>query len=273
MRRAAWNVNAPVGQSPPAVRHWTPPDLACTIFTTILRSIMDLPAEPMTHAALLETRSPIRSPTPRPRGHGSARPRRPSRHGRHAARNPGGAGRRRAARRRAGRDGRCAGGSATSAAIAAVPPPLLLLAPARAAAALQRPVPSEAAAVAVRLSSLLADPAVLRGLADPTAAQLLPRSRSWSTRRRSPPPPRAGRSWPAWCRPSSSCPPRPDAAGYRRAARPADGAGRRRPGPSARHGGANPPRRRGPGPAQRTRRTPASSPSAPPIPASSISPS
>ncbi len=53
-------------------------------------------------------------------------------------------------------------------------PALLLLAPARAAAALQRPFPLTASAIAIRLTALLSDPAVLRALADPTAAQLLP---------------------------------------------------------------------------------------------------
>jgi GTP cyclohydrolase II len=53
-------------------------------------------------------------------------------------------------------------------------PALLLLAPSRAAAALQRPVPSTAATVAIRLTTLLSDISVLRGLADPTAEQLLP---------------------------------------------------------------------------------------------------
>lgn len=54
--------------------------------------------------------------------------------------------------------------------------PVLLLAPVRAAALLRRPVaapgPSDATAVAFRTAGLL-DPAVLRGIADPTAAQLL----------------------------------------------------------------------------------------------------
>jgi GTP cyclohydrolase II len=53
-------------------------------------------------------------------------------------------------------------------------PAVLLLAPSRAAAVLQRPVGSERAAVAIRLAGLLTDPAVLRGVADPTAQQLLP---------------------------------------------------------------------------------------------------
>ncbi len=51
-------------------------------------------------------------------------------------------------------------------------PAVLLLAASRAAAALQRPVTSPV--VAVRLTALLSDISVLRGLADPTAAQLLP---------------------------------------------------------------------------------------------------
>ncbi len=54
--------------------------------------------------------------------------------------------------------------------------PVLLLAPVRAAALLRRPVaapgPSDSTAVAFRTAGLL-DPAVLRGIADPTAAQLL----------------------------------------------------------------------------------------------------
>ncbi len=55
-------------------------------------------------------------------------------------------------------------------------PAVLLLAPSRAAAALQRPIfpTSTAAAIAIRLTALLADITVLRGLADPTAEQLLP---------------------------------------------------------------------------------------------------
>lgn len=53
-------------------------------------------------------------------------------------------------------------------------PALLLLAPSRAAVALQRPVSSTAPAIAIRLTGLLQDIAVLRGLADPTAEQLLP---------------------------------------------------------------------------------------------------
>ena len=53
-------------------------------------------------------------------------------------------------------------------------PALLLLAPSRAAAVLQRPVMSDGPAVAIRLTALLNDPAILRGLADPTAAQLMP---------------------------------------------------------------------------------------------------
>ena len=52
-------------------------------------------------------------------------------------------------------------------------PPVLLLAPVRAAALLRRPVnPPNQAAPALRTAGLF-DPAVLRGLADPTAAQLL----------------------------------------------------------------------------------------------------
>lgn len=55
--------------------------------------------------------------------------------------------------------------------------PVLLLAPARAAAVLHRPVPhatEDEAAVALRLPPGLTAPAMLRGLADPTAEQLLP---------------------------------------------------------------------------------------------------
>ena len=55
-----------------------------------------------------------------------------------------------------------------------VGPALLLLAPSRASVALQRQVSSAATAVAIRLTGLLMDVAVLRGLADPTAEQLLP---------------------------------------------------------------------------------------------------
>ena len=51
-------------------------------------------------------------------------------------------------------------------------PPSLLLAPVRAAALLRRPIAPEGAAVAFRTAGLLA-PDVLRGMADPTAAQLL----------------------------------------------------------------------------------------------------
>ncbi len=51
-------------------------------------------------------------------------------------------------------------------------PPVLLLAPVRAAALLRRPVPPDAPAIAVRTGAL-ADVAVLRGMADPTANQLL----------------------------------------------------------------------------------------------------
>ncbi len=52
--------------------------------------------------------------------------------------------------------------------------PLLLLAPVRAAAVLHRPVGQDSPAVALALSRALLDPARLRGLADPTAADLLP---------------------------------------------------------------------------------------------------
>ncbi len=51
-------------------------------------------------------------------------------------------------------------------------PPLLLLAPVRAAALLRRPVEPQPPALALRTAGL-SDPAMLRGLADPTAAQLL----------------------------------------------------------------------------------------------------
>ena len=51
-------------------------------------------------------------------------------------------------------------------------PPVLLLAPVRAAALLRRPVPPDAPAMALR-TRLLLDAAVLRGMADPTADQLL----------------------------------------------------------------------------------------------------
>lgn len=55
-------------------------------------------------------------------------------------------------------------------------PPLLLLAPVRGAALLRRPVgsPAQASAVALQLTPALLDPAVLAGLADPSAEQLLP---------------------------------------------------------------------------------------------------
>ena len=51
-------------------------------------------------------------------------------------------------------------------------PPVLLLAPVRAAALLRRPVPPDAPAIALRTGALT-DAAVLRGMADPTADQLL----------------------------------------------------------------------------------------------------
>lgn len=50
---------------------------------------------------------------------------------------------------------------------------VLLLAPVRAAAVLRRPVERSVPAVALKLGRSLFDPAVLRGLADPTADQLL----------------------------------------------------------------------------------------------------
>lgn len=52
-------------------------------------------------------------------------------------------------------------------------PPVLLLAPARAASLLRRPVEPVGPAVALRAPGLL-DPSVVRGIADPTAPQLLP---------------------------------------------------------------------------------------------------
>ena len=51
-------------------------------------------------------------------------------------------------------------------------PPVLLLAPVRAAALLRRPVPPEAPALALATGRVM-DPLVLRGMADPTAEQLL----------------------------------------------------------------------------------------------------
>jgi len=54
----------------------------------------------------------------------------------------------------------------------AAAPPVLLLAPVRAAALLRRPVPPDLPALALATGPLL-DPAVLRGMADPTADQLL----------------------------------------------------------------------------------------------------
>lgn len=51
-------------------------------------------------------------------------------------------------------------------------PPVLLLAPVRAAALLRRPVPPDLPALALATGGLL-DPRVLRGMADPTADQLL----------------------------------------------------------------------------------------------------
>ncbi len=56
----------------------------------------------------------------------------------------------------------------------AAAPPVLLLAPARAAAVLHRPVVPSVPALALRTSPALLDPAVLRGIADPTAEQMLP---------------------------------------------------------------------------------------------------
>ncbi len=64
-----------------------------------------------------------------------------------------------------------AGGLRDLAALSAGPP-VLLLAPVRAAALLRRPVPPDLPALALAAGRLL-DPAVLRGMADPTAAQLL----------------------------------------------------------------------------------------------------
>jgi len=57
-------------------------------------------------------------------------------------------------------------------AVLAAGPPVLLLAPVRAAALLRRPVPPDLPALALAAGRLL-DPAVLRGMADPTADQLL----------------------------------------------------------------------------------------------------
>ena len=56
----------------------------------------------------------------------------------------------------------------------AAAPPVLLMAPARAAAVLHRPVVPAVPALALRTSAALLDPAVLRGIADPTAEQMLP---------------------------------------------------------------------------------------------------
>jgi GTP cyclohydrolase II len=55
----------------------------------------------------------------------------------------------------------------------AASPPVLLLAPARAAAVLHRPVTPKAPALALRVSPALLDPALLHGMADPTAVQIL----------------------------------------------------------------------------------------------------
>ena len=52
--------------------------------------------------------------------------------------------------------------------------PVVLLATARAAAVLRRPLAPETPGVALRTSKALLDPAVLRGMADPTAEQMLP---------------------------------------------------------------------------------------------------
>ena len=49
---------------------------------------------------------------------------------------------------------------------------VLLMAPSRAASVLQRPIGQQPGAVALRLPGPLVDPATLRGLADPTAAQM-----------------------------------------------------------------------------------------------------
>jgi len=64
-----------------------------------------------------------------------------------------------------------AGGLREMAALASVPP-VLLVSPVRASAILRRTIP-EGSAVALRTAGLL-DPETLRGLADPTAEQLLP---------------------------------------------------------------------------------------------------
>ena len=66
-----------------------------------------------------------------------------------------------------------AAGLAEFAALAARPP-VLLLAPVRAAAVLQRPTEPSSAAIALQAGAALMQPEVLRGLADPTAAQMLP---------------------------------------------------------------------------------------------------
>ncbi|GAC1343214.1 MAG: GTP cyclohydrolase II [Acetobacteraceae bacterium] len=57
-------------------------------------------------------------------------------------------------------------------AILAAGPPVLLLSPVRAASLLRRPVEPSGPAIGFRTAGLL-DPSVLRGMADPTAAQLL----------------------------------------------------------------------------------------------------
>ena len=64
-------------------------------------------------------------------------------------------------------------GLAELAALAAEPP-VLLLAPMRAAAVLHQPVDRESPVVALHVSSELLTPELLRGLADPTASELLP---------------------------------------------------------------------------------------------------
>ena len=65
------------------------------------------------------------------------------------------------------------GGLAELATLAA-DPPVLILAPMRAAAVLHRPLDPGTQAVALRLSSELLVPGLLRGLADPTVEELLP---------------------------------------------------------------------------------------------------
>ena len=62
----------------------------------------------------------------------------------------------------------------TELAALAAEPPVLLLAPVRAAAVLHRPLEHGIPAVALRLSTEMLEPRLLRGLADPTVEELLP---------------------------------------------------------------------------------------------------